>query len=240
MTTMNPNQNPDRFQPYLFAHKALRALMLDTLTAVGRVDPGDEAEISGSLSQTRLLIDFCRGHLHHENQFAHPAMEARRPGSSGTTANDHVRHEESFERLEAAARTVEHASAPIERSRALLSLYRELALFVADNFEHMHVEETENTWILWDAYTDEELIAISHAITASIPREKMANFLRWMLPSLSAPERTALLADIRAGLPDAAFASVLRLAESVLRPGDWAKLESSLNLEAAGSFAAVS
>ncbi len=238
MATTNANQNQDRFQPYRLVHKALRSFMAGTLTAVGRVDPEDAAEVAGGLDQTRLLIDVCRDHLHHENQFAHPAMEARRPGSSRATAADHVHHEESFERIEAVVLEVERAASAAERGRALFRLYGALALFVADNFEHMNVEETENTWVFWDVYTDEEIIAMSRAISASIPPEKMAIFLRWMLPSVSAPERAAMLADMRAGMPAAVFASVCRLAESVLPPKDWMKLEASL--DAAGTFAVAS
>ena len=33
-----------------------------------------------------------------------------------------------------------------------------LALFIADNFQHMHVEETAHNAVLWARYTDAELM----------------------------------------------------------------------------------
>lgn len=48
-------------------------------------------------------------------------------------------------------------------------LERLLALFVADDVQHMHVEETAHDAVLWAHYSDDELMAIEQAIVASIP-----------------------------------------------------------------------
>jgi hypothetical protein len=76
------------------------------------------------------------------------------------------------------------AAAP-QRTAALGRLYRALALFVADNFQHMQVEETAHNAVLWAAYRDDELMAIEQAIVASIPPDAMAEALHWFLPALT-------------------------------------------------------
>ena len=90
-----------RFDLYTGVHKALRAFMADTLTTVGRIDPEDDSDVLQGLEKVRLLLSICRDHLEHENRVIHPAMEARAPQSSKTTADDHALQEEVFDRLEA-------------------------------------------------------------------------------------------------------------------------------------------
>src|SRR5262245_23673865 len=213
MTTQATSQGLRRFDMYTTVHKGLRAFMADTLTAVGRIDPGDLVEVADGIARTRVLIDLCKDHLHHENEFIHPAMEARRPGSAGITAIDHVHHEEAFDRLAEEILAVERSASREERQIALLKLYRSLSIFVADNFVHMNVEEIYNAAALWDLYNDGELLAIHHDIVSAVPPAKMAVYLRWIIPSLSSPERIGMLAGMRATMPGEVFGKILEIVE---------------------------
>jgi hypothetical protein len=190
-----------RFDIYLEVHKGLRALMADVLTQVGRIDANDALEVAAGVRQVRVLLEISRGHLFTENRFVHPAMEARRHGSSCVTANQHVQHEADFEQLEAKLRAIETAPRA-DLAPRILYLYRSLALFVADNFQHMHTEESENNEILWALYSDAELQALHGQIMASLDPEKLVVFSRWILPAVSHQERAAMLAGLRRGAPE--------------------------------------
>ena len=52
-----------RFDLYGGIHKALRALMGDTLVAVGRMDCDDELELARTTERVMELLDFCLLHL---------------------------------------------------------------------------------------------------------------------------------------------------------------------------------
>jgi hypothetical protein len=212
---------------YTLVHKGIRAFMGATLGAVGRMDVQDPQDISQALADVRALGTFLRAHLHHENQFVHPALEARRPGAARRTAGDHVEHERAIERLEAAARAVETAE-EAARAGAALELYRELALFVAENLEHMHLEETENNAQLWSLYADEDLERIHEALLSSVKPEIFALGLRWMVPSMTPAERAALLTGMLARMPSEAFAGVLGALRPHLAERDWAKLMAAI------------
>lgn len=212
-----------RLDIYAGVHKGLRAFMTDTLVAVGRMDAHDPAEVDRTLTQVRELLEACRVHLNAENQFLHPAMEMRRPGSAGVTARDHGDQAQVFEQLEADARAVERA-----QPGAPMRLYHGLALFVAENLSHMHVEETENNATLWASYSDEELAEIHHAIVASLRPETMAAFMRWIIPALSPVERAGLLTGIRLGAPREVLDRLLAIAQPHLSERDWGKLMAAL------------
>jgi hypothetical protein len=199
---------PARHDLYALIHKALRLAMSDAMAVVGRLDTSDDGEVRGAACAVRELIELCRMHLEKEEQFIHPALEAAIPGSSSRTARDHDDHLRAFDRLEAGVRAVERATG--ERAAAAAGrLYRDLALFMADNLVHMHGEEVDNNAILWATLSDEEILAIERRLVASIPPQKMGGVLRWMAPAMTPAERAKFFANLRAKLPPPAFATVM-------------------------------
>ncbi len=227
-----------RLDMYAGIHKALRALMADTLLALGRMDCDDDLELAQTTQQVLALLDACASHLQHENEFIHTALEARAPGASAVIAHEHDDHLAHIGRI-ARTTTALMGTAVGDRAGAALSLYRELSLFIAENFHHMHVEETAHNAVLWARYTDAELEAIHDALVASIPPEEMMRTVRWLVPFMNPAERTALLSDMRAKAPVQAFAAVLDTARAHLTQNEWAKLARSLGLSPVDGLVAV-
>lgn len=215
-----------RYDIYAGIHRALRLFMTDTLGRVGWLDCGDAAETAATLAQVDSLMAFCRRHLEHENRFVHTAIEARRAGATQRVAGEHVEHLEAIAALQ--AETASLRAAP--GAPAALRLYRHLALFIAENFHHMQVEETVHNENLWAVYSDEEIMAIEHRLVASLDPAEQALVLRWMTPALPPEERAAWLADVRNQLPPAAFATVLDGARAALNDTAWGKLARSLGV----------
>lgn len=219
MTTPTP-----RFDSYRNIHMALRACMTETLLAVGRMDPRDEAERNAVLPQVRVLLAICRSHLKKEETFVHPAMETRAPGSAKDTAGDHAEHMHWFQDLEDAVTAAESG----DPAKAFL-LYRNLALFVGENFVHMHTEETVNNEILWRTHSDAEIIAIEQAIVASLSPEEKSLAMRWMLPALSPEARAQMLGMMKAAMPPEAFAGILAMLKPLLSEANWRKLTKAMD-----------
>lgn len=215
-----------RYDMYAEIHKALRAFMCDTLVRLGSLGPGDALEGAAVLGQVRELLALCRGHLEHENDFVHRAMEARCPGSSAGTGEDHEGHEAAIRRLE---RDLEAAEGPgPDREGALRRLYRSLAVFVGENLVHMAEEEAANNAVLWEHYSDAELLAIERELVASTGPDEQRLVLSWMLPALHPGERVRKLAAIRAGAPEPVYRQVLGLARTCLPEHGWQRLEREL------------
>lgn len=222
---------PPRFDMYGGIHKAIRALMADTLVAVGRMDPDDAPEAASIGDRVMQLLDFCAAHLAHENEFVHAAIEARAPGASAAIGHDHEEHVQEIGQLAAAVAALGSAQGA-QRHALAQSLYRQLAQFVAANFQHMHVEETAHNAVLWAHYTDAELVQVHDALVASIPPEEMMVTARWLVPFLSPAERAGLLVDIRSRAPAPAFEALLDVARPHLASGEWAKLARALDQSA--------
>jgi hypothetical protein len=221
---------------YAPIHKALRLFMTRTLCTVGSTDPADAEQVGAALDLLERLLALCEAHLHHENEFVHPALERARGGSAARIAAEHAHHVEAFADLRDLAALVAD-SAETARAAALARLYRTLALFVADNFHHMHVEETAHNAVLWAAYSDAELNAIEGALVASIAPATMLESLHWFMPALSAPERAGMLAGMQQAMPPEPFCAVLEIARSTLAPRDHARLLRDLGRPASSAAA---
>jgi hypothetical protein len=212
---------------YTGIHKAIRALMADTLLAVGRMDEGDDLEFAQVTQRVLELLDFLRSHLAHENEFVHTAMEARAPGAAARIAGEHEEHEQHIALI--AARVASLRAQPREgRAAMALQLYRELSDFVADNFHHMVVEETQHNAVLWAHYTDAELADLHHALVGSIPPAEMMFAMRWMLPFMNPAERLGLLQDIKSNAPPPVFQAVIDTARPHLTQREWDKVAKAL------------
>jgi hypothetical protein len=220
-----------RHDLYAHIHKALRLFMTDTLQHLGRLDVDDPLDVAAGLAQLDALLDAARHHVDKENAFIHPAIEARRAGASAAIEIEHEEHLASIAalRAESAALRAMPTAAAAER------LYRRLAAFVADNFEHMAVEESRHNEALWAAYTDEELFELHGRILASIDPREMSETLRWMIPALAPAERALVIG----GLPPAVQAPVLDSARALLDDTAWAKLCRAVGQPAAPGLVAA-
>jgi hypothetical protein len=211
-----------RMDLYASIHKGLRSFMADTLGAVGRMDADDAEERDATLAQLRSLLDLLEHHANIEDRFIHVAMQSRRPGSAQESGAEHERQRGVLHDLRRQADVIESGGRP--RAVAALELYRHLSLFVAENLGHMHEEETVNGAVLWAEFSDEELAAIHDRIIASIDAREMAQVIRWMAPSLTPCERTALFGALQAKAPAEVFHRLLEAARPHLAPRDWNKL----------------
>jgi len=216
-----------RFDMYMPIHKGLRTAMAETLLAVGRMDWLDREERDATLGRLAGLLAECRSHLERENQFVHTAIEQRLPGAAGQTEADHLEHVAAIDHLRRGMDALRQATDE-NAGAAALALYRELAVFVAENFLHMQVEETRNNASLWAAYSDEELIEIHDALVASIPPEEMASLLQLIVPALAPAERAQMVLGMQAGMPADAFHGALAVVRPVLSERDWLKLEAAI------------
>ncbi len=220
---------PVRVDLYAGIHKALRALMADVLVALGRLDTEDEADVAQLSARMLQLADFCAAHLLHENEFVHTAIEARDPGASDRIAQEHREHGDAIAHLRDAVEVLRESRGAV-RARLALALYRQLALFVAHNFEHMHVEETAHNQSLWAHYSDAELLQLQARLVASLPPEENLAVLRWMIPAMAPSERLAVLGDMQAHAPAPAFMAALARVRPHLCEAEWAKLARGLDL----------
>ncbi len=216
-----------RLDLYSGIHKALRQFMAHTLRQLGLMDVEDADDMAAALAGVESLLGALKGHLQHENDFLHTAIEARRPGSARHTADDHLLHQDAIANLAEELADLRRAR-PEHRATLALRLYRHLAEFVGENLVHMQVEETRNNEALWALYSDDELGALHDRLIASIGPDEMALTARWMAAALAPQELAGLCLDMQRKAPPQAFEALLDVMRTQLDEKRWAKLARAL------------
>jgi hypothetical protein len=209
-----------RHDLYGTIHKALRALMHDSLLRLGRLDVGDAADLQATLGQLDGLRALFASHLEHENRFVHPAIEARRPGGAAATADAHRDHLDTLQALGEETAALRAAAVP-QRAALASRLYRHLALFVAENLEHMALEESAN---------NAELQALHGRLLASVDPREMVQVLDWMARSLNPQELAELMSGLKHQVPPEGMRVVLMQTRACLDDTRWRKLTTALGL----------
>ena len=228
----------ERLDFYTPIHKALRLFMTRVLSHVGMLDVTDAEERERVLDELDALLRQMRAHLQHENDFVHTAIEARCAGASRQVAAEHEQHLDAIADLEDESRALRLAK-PGCRPGLALSLYRHLSAFVAENLQHMLVEERQHNALLWSLYGDDELAALHDRLMASIPPAEMAETLRWLAPALTPQELASLFGEMQRKAPADAVRPMLDLTRGLLAAPRWDKLALALGLTpAAGPVAA--
>ncbi|MDM0075472.1 ester cyclase [Variovorax sp. J2P1-59] len=223
---------PARFDIYAQVHKGLRACMAASLVETGRMDSSDDPSVKCMLDNLDQLLDWCAGHLQKENQFVHPAIEARNPAACSRMAEEHAHHEASIAQLRESIDRLSRAGGAA-REAAATRLYRQLAVFVADNLAHMETEESVNNAILWAGYADVELAELAElhaAIVAATSPSQLAVDVRWITPHLRPSELAALMRGLQASMPPDVFASVAAMVGAHLPPQRQRRLAAELGL----------
>ncbi len=218
-----------RYDIYQGIHKGLRAFMADTLTRVGRVDVFDATDLGRTMAQLEALLSLCADHVRHENDFLHTAIQARLPAGASRTTEDHVEHLHSIGELRAESRAV-MAAADGERMGMALRLYRHLALFVAENLQHMNIEETANNAALWAHYSDAELMDIHHRLLASVSPQDQLEVMRWIVPALMPVQRAGMLGSMKHEVPAEFFEAVIDVVRPHLDIRDWTQLARAIGV----------
>ena len=219
-----------RYDLYASIHKGLRSFMSETLVRVGRIDVADGGDRDGALAQLDELLQFCAAHLRHENEFVHTAIEARQPAGSRRIADEHGEHLESIAALAAEAAALRTASSS-KAPRLAARLYRHLSLFIAENFQHMHIEETVHNALLWQHYSDAELAALHGRLLASITPAEQMRVVRWMVPACTPVERAAIVGGAKAQMPPEALLGVMTMLRPHVDDAGWAKLAAAVGID---------
>lgn len=153
--------------PDLFTlpHKALRAWIGATATALGGLDATDFARRVAVIGQLRSLLNDLAAHGHHEDDFIVPVLDRHVPDLAQRLREEHISLETAIATLCALVDEFDQSPSPALQ----LGLYRKLRSFEGRNMAHLEFEETEVMPALWQAVTGDDLFAVFQAFKTAHP-----------------------------------------------------------------------
>jgi hypothetical protein len=218
----------DLFTPI---HKALRSMIYSLGGRLQAADFADRAastavladlqhEFTSAVSSTCVLC-LLHSHATTEESGVFPAMQPIDPAMVRMLLDDHREINRRLGALTAMADEL-GATEPPERRVALgVRVNQEANDFFAFYLAHMNKEEVTIVPAMKEHFTDEQLRAMQGAVMGSMSPEKLANYLRWMLPSLSMGELTGILTNIKRGAPPQLLELISGIGTANVDPARW-------------------
>lgn len=194
-----------RVNIYGFPHKGLKNALSQLLYAASRADSAD-AESIDSLKvlsdEVTLLLEL---HQDAEDQVVLPALEAKVPGSTAHNASEHDRLHAMVEGIRQQSKQLDAGQSPM----AAAGLFDAVGGFYSDYLKHMAEEEHEINQVIWDAFSDEEIMSWQPQIMAKLTPEQKMLWFRFIIPALNPFERQIMLGGVRESVPAEAYAGII-------------------------------
>lgn len=203
-----------RFNSFNMIHKALRALLYDTALSLQQTYFADIEEAETALEKVELVISQFDQHALHEDTYVLPAIKALNPSLVAAFEGEHEEDHALGERLKHLVNMFRDTNSGEERlvcGSALTQAFREFMIF---NLEHMAKEEMEINKVLWENYTDAQLMDINARIVASIPEEEKVISSKWMMRGVNKAEAISWLKAVKRSAPSFVFDGLLQMAET--------------------------
>ncbi|MBO9564456.1 MAG: hemerythrin domain-containing protein [Niastella sp.] len=217
-----------RYNIFNLIHKALRSMMFEAATAIQQTDFTNREEAIVTIHKLEKVLDAFDDHADHEDKYIMPAVERYAKQLVDELESQHVvDHELTHSLRDAISRwkATEEETLMVEMGLKILYDFNE---FIAFNLSHMNKEEVELNAVLWQYYSDPEIMHISHTLVSSIEPAILFETSRWMMASINSQEAIAWLTGIRHNAPQEVYSLYMKLAQEELSESRWQIVKTAL------------
>lgn len=219
-----------RTNPYDVPHKALRNALSQLLLLAGKTDYSDSEETEALYALGHDVFALLTMHAKDENEVTLADLALRCPGCAAHDLEDHERIHGQQDKLEGLLHSIRSrvrsgADAVVEGAE----FYLEITEFTGSYLGHMAEEERVTKAMLWQHFTDEELMGHRARIMAKNPPEALLQWFRFAFPALSHQERHQLLTEFRRTAPQAFFHQGMEVISAVLGTKDFDVLKAEMS-----------
>lgn len=223
-----------RLKTFDFPHRGLRNALGQFSMLAGTTNYQDPAQVDVLCALGQDVFRMLDVHAHSEDSVVLTDLELRLPGASERNCNEHGQIEKKQKKVKQALEAVQMASRERADISALAEHFRAaLYNFHASYLRHMVGEEQETQSLLWQYFTDDELLGHHKQIVGSMTPDMLLLGIRFMTPALSAPERTVYIGSIKAGAPPEQFTGIMEFLRQFLSEPEWSELAESVEYEPA-------
>ncbi len=171
-----------------------------------------EQEAEAVIQQLQEILAFFDEHANHEDRFILPHIRKYHAQLADELENEHhIDHKlsEELANLIANWQTIRQSDQRDLIGKRMLMVFHE---FIAFNLYHMNKEESTLLLVLWQHYSDAEIMQMERDIIQSVIPEVLTVESRWMMRAINNQEIIEWLTGIKLNTSDALFQHFLRLA----------------------------
>ncbi|TGK07630.1 cation-binding protein [Leptospira semungkisensis] len=181
----------NRWKVYDIPHRAIRYALSELVQETGRTDFSNREEVDTFFLLCSEVFRILEIHARDEEAVSLRHLETKLPNSSLRDKETHSRLEKKIQELSLLAGNIKTSSHLGEGKEIWMGeeFYENLIDFQAQYFLHMREEETETQAKIHEHFTDEELQAHQKEIMASLDKEDICLWAKFILPNLPEERR---------------------------------------------------
>jgi len=192
-----------RVNIYGFPHKGLRNALGQLSFKAGSTNVENKEEVASLLALTEEISELL--HLHAEEDFVSPPLEAKVPGSTQGNHEDHEKMEELEKQMVEKARSF--AANPTVS--ALNDFYNHVNYFTREYFRHMEEEETQMNNVIWENFEDSDILSWQGQILSKLTPEQFFKWFKYIIPALLPQEQAIMLGGFKENAPAEAYTQTI-------------------------------
>lgn len=217
-----------RYNIFNQIHKGLRALLYETSLQLQQTDFTNTDEAEAATQKVELVLDLFDAHAYTEDTFILPELQQYEPSVVDVFEKEHQKDLMLSNQLSEWLKAFGYAIAPGAKKDIGKAITIAFIDFMIFNLEHMKKEEDVLNKLLWNYYTDPQLKAITQAILAHVPADKMPQYSKWMMRGLANDEIIGWLKEVKNNAPDFVFQSLMGLSSAELSEQRWQQVQEQL------------
>lgn len=214
-----------RMNIYGFSHKGLRIALSELSLLSGNTDyanPESLEKLKNLSAEICTLLDL---HLHSEEDVVLPALEEKVPNSTSANIDEHEQLEKDVKSFEVQLKNITVSSAPGSGAKFYESVYNFHSKYIA----HMAMEERDMNTLIWDNFTDEELMGWQGQIMSTLTPDQIMMWFKYIVPALNPFERSIIMGGFKENAPSEFFNSVLEMLKGYMSENDHSQLRNMLS-----------
>ncbi|MDH5370101.1 MAG: hemerythrin domain-containing protein [Gammaproteobacteria bacterium] len=217
--------NKPRMNLYAFPHKGLRNAISQLSLIAGNTNCSDQDSINTLKSLAEEVFTLLELHAHSEETVVLSALEAKVPGSSDENIAEHAQLEKEIEAMKQELIPITSDSPP----SLVSNFYGAVSNFYSNYLAHMAMEESKMNTIIWENFTDDELMEQHGKIMSSLTPEQIMMWFKYIIPALNHFERTIIMGGFKANAPTPFFNMVLDMLSGLIKQKEHQQLSTALS-----------
>ncbi|MBD0254606.1 MAG: hemerythrin domain-containing protein [Cytophagales bacterium] len=221
----------NRFKAFDLLHRGIRNALAQLLLQAGKTDFGNPPEVACLGRTGQEIFSLLSIHAADEEEIILAALEEKLPGATSHMVTVHRKLEKLQTELESQLHEITLRSARGESVKEQGRIfYWALNEFYARYLLYMLEEEVDTQELLWQYFTDIELMVQRRQTMLRMSSRTLLSWLKYIVPAQSQHERAVFLRGLSATMPYGHFAQAIQVVEGVLSATEWQVLDSELGL----------
>ncbi len=183
-------------------HKYISFMLSEFERLTAKTDFTDNQQVKHLQQQLSDLINLMLGHAEHENHAIHSLLKQKVSKCYEAIEAEHLTQEKQFEQFTATLVNILTMTSNEEKNFQGYQFYLAYRLFVSENLQHLHQEETIIMSELQRLYTDEELRRIDFKAYSHMTPEELLHMTTVLFPHMNSDDKQNFINDIRDAEPE--------------------------------------